>query len=52
MKEYLEINYFTKDFLDTNAIDRRITYIVLFSGLLIDKRKNLDIIEYEKGKIL
>lgn len=52
MTEFLEKTYFEKDFLDTNSLDRRIMYIVLFSGLIIEKRKNLDIIEYEKGKFM
>lgn len=52
MKEYLEINYFSSDFLDTTVIDRRLLYVVLFSGLVIEKRKNLEIIEYETGKFM
>jgi len=31
-KEYFEQEYFSKDFLDTTTMDRRLTYIVVFSG--------------------
>jgi len=51
-KEYFEQEYFSKDFLDTTTMDRRLTYIVVFSGRVIEKRKNLELIEFEKGKFM
>lgn len=52
MKECLEKKYFSGDFIDTAIIDKRIRSLVLFSGMITEKRKNLEIIEYEKGKFM
>ena len=52
MKEYLEINFFEKDYLDLSKIDKRFTYLVIFSGLLNEKRRRLEIIEYENGRFM